>query len=306
MAQSQEAKAKKKKNRKYKKRADLPPEKADKLRVYGRKYRQKYLKDPDKRNRARGTWRAFATRKRALILERTAGGEITAEEVKEQEKQKDRARDRQRTPKYKARAKERRRVRLSLRTPEQIEQDKERGREKSRKQHAKQTPEQKARKKALRSTPERLDKSRKQQRAPEYRERVNERNRLNGHKRSAEKAEKDYQMQLVRRHGISNDEKQKLLELQGGACALPNCDTSAPGTNWCVDHDHDMVCTKDEQWRSVRGIVCPRCNKVLGHLGDTKETVRAWVGANALDVYFDVTHPITTARIIAMRAASPA
>lgn len=65
-------------------------------------------------------------------------------------------------------------------------------------------------------------------------------------------------------HGLTADERDALIALQGGLCAL--CGRS--GEPLQVDHDH-RHCPGTEGCRQcVRGMLCPRCNTALGKLGD--------------------------------------
>lgn len=63
-------------------------------------------------------------------------------------------------------------------------------------------------------------------------------------------------------YGITLEQKQEMLEKQGGKCANPNCRATEPGGNgdWHTDHDH--------RTGEVRGLLCSRCNVVLGHVND--------------------------------------
>ena len=74
--------------------------------------------------------------------------------------------------------------------------------------------------------------------------------------------ERDYK----RKYGITIEEYEQMLELQGGTCAL--CPKTSPGgrhaqQHWCVDHDH--VTGK------VRELLCNDCNMVLGIIKDSPE-----------------------------------
>ncbi len=68
----------------------------------------------------------------------------------------------------------------------------------------------------------------------------------------------DYQ----KKYGITVDQWDQLFSEQGYVCAA--CGADKPGTklNWHTDHNHLTG--------KVRGIVCHRCNIVLGLLGDSE------------------------------------
>ena len=57
------------------------------------------------------------------------------------------------------------------------------------------------------------------------------------------------------RYGITKEQYEKLLEEQGGRCAI--CKRFR---KLVVDHDHKT--------KQVRGLLCSGCNILLGHLGD--------------------------------------
>lgn len=73
---------------------------------------------------------------------------------------------------------------------------------------------------------------------------------------------------LRHRYGISLAERNQILLAQGNCCAI--CRASSPGIrDWATDHDHKTG--------KIRGILCFRCNVVLGRLGDTIESTLKWV-----------------------------
>lgn len=84
-------------------------------------------------------------------------------------------------------------------------------------------------------------------------------------------AESSRRRQLKYKYGISLEEYFSMLELQGDACALCGTgDNKSPGEkrtqNWSVDH-----CHKTDR---VRGLLCTNCNRGLGLLGDTVESLK--------------------------------
>ena len=70
---------------------------------------------------------------------------------------------------------------------------------------------------------------------------------------------------LIRKYGVTLTEYARLLDLQGGKCAI--CErTETSKRMFDVDHDHIT--------RAVRGLLCSSCNRVLGHAHDSAERLR--------------------------------
>lgn len=65
-------------------------------------------------------------------------------------------------------------------------------------------------------------------------------------------------------HGIYRAEREKILELQGGVCAI--CGTTNPGDRgWNIDHCHSS--------KDIRGMLCRSCNLMLGFARDNISTL---------------------------------
>lgn len=75
--------------------------------------------------------------------------------------------------------------------------------------------------------------------------------------------------QRKRKYGITEQEFDTLLVNQNGRCAI--CGTrltwETRSTTPCVDHD--------EETKTVRGILCPKCNIAIGLLNHEPWTIRA-------------------------------
>lgn len=73
-----------------------------------------------------------------------------------------------------------------------------------------------------------------------------------------------YETYYQRRFGISLEQVQKMLQSQNGLCANIGCSKPimAPSrenkSTFAVDHDHETG--------KVRGLLCTRCNCMLGHI----------------------------------------
>lgn len=67
------------------------------------------------------------------------------------------------------------------------------------------------------------------------------------------------------KYGITVQQRDAMLAGQGGKC--PMCLTEDPGdyNGWCIDHCHASG--------KVRGILCRRCNLLLGYAGDNPQTL---------------------------------
>jgi len=80
------------------------------------------------------------------------------------------------------------------------------------------------------------------------------------------------QTQLKRLYGISVEEYERLLAEQGGVCRIcgqtePRERTGGVPKYLAVDHDH--------QTGRIRGLLCHRCNSLLGMAKDRMETLKA-------------------------------
>lgn len=75
------------------------------------------------------------------------------------------------------------------------------------------------------------------------------------------------------RFGLTPEQYQEMLDAQGGVCAIcerpERCRDSRNGRikAFAVDHDHDTG--------AVRGLLCQNCNKGIGNLGDSADTLIA-------------------------------
>ena len=83
---------------------------------------------------------------------------------------------------------------------------------------------------------------------------------------SKEAARRAHDLYLRRTYGITVEEYEAIIEIQGGVCLL--CRRANGRTRrLSVDHDHRLGNGR----QSVRGCLCRPCNNLLGHLRDDPE-----------------------------------
>jgi len=83
---------------------------------------------------------------------------------------------------------------------------------------------------------------------------------------------------LEKKYGITIKEYNTLLDAQDGVCAI--CFGVDKNKKLCVDHDHETG--------EVRGLLCSKCNKAIGLLGDNRAGVQ-----NALDYLLSTEEKVT-------------
>ena len=81
----------------------------------------------------------------------------------------------------------------------------------------------------------------------------------------AERARSKLNNDIKTRYGITLDEFEERLAAQGGVCAI--CGKVCNLSRLSVDHDHETG--------RVRGLLCRRCNFMLGYAKDRPETLEA-------------------------------
>lgn len=86
------------------------------------------------------------------------------------------------------------------------------------------------------------------------------RDKVNGYRRKQHFREK---------YGLTIEQRDELLQKQGGVCAC--CGATSPGNKygWVVDHCHEVGI--------VRGILCHHCNVALGNVKDSAEHLYALI-----------------------------
>jgi hypothetical protein len=93
---------------------------------------------------------------------------------------------------------------------------------------------------------------------PSFKERHKENHQR--YRNKPEKLEQAKDHKLRKRYGITLEEYYSLLEIQGGKCAICRSDTVDGPGRFRVDHDHKTC--------KVRGLLCFKCNTMLGNAKD--------------------------------------
>jgi hypothetical protein len=82
-----------------------------------------------------------------------------------------------------------------------------------------------------------------------------------------ERAERAHRAMVARTYGIAVWVYGKLLEIQGGRCAI--CQRAKGiARRLAVDHDHSCCPTLPACGKCVRGLLCKTCNRIIGHARD--------------------------------------
>lgn len=68
-------------------------------------------------------------------------------------------------------------------------------------------------------------------------------------------------------YGVAPEDRVKIMALQGGRCAVCRQATGAT-RRLAIDHDHHLVALGWTVRDTVRGLLCSRCNVLIGLLGD--------------------------------------
>jgi len=94
------------------------------------------------------------------------------------------------------------------------------------------------------------------------------------------KAKADYERNRdkarERNFGLTPERHKKLLQVQGGLCALCGPETGRNGSTKALATDHDHRCCPGRKscGNCVRGALCSDCNRMLGRVNDSIEFAR--------------------------------
>ncbi len=70
--------------------------------------------------------------------------------------------------------------------------------------------------------------------------------------------------------GLTLEQWNQIFEAQGRKCGNPGCPNIEPGgkRQWAVDHDHRCCPGRRSCGKCIRGLLCHKCNLLLGHAHD--------------------------------------
>jgi hypothetical protein len=80
----------------------------------------------------------------------------------------------------------------------------------------------------------------------------------------------------IHRKGISVEEYEELEKKQNGLCKICNS-PEQKNKRLSIDHDHKCCPGYDTCGKCNRGLLCSRCNKVLGQVNDDIETLTSMI-----------------------------
>jgi len=111
--------------------------------------------------------------------------------------------------------------------------------------------------------------ARNRERARQYREKnrdhINALKKNHHEKYREEENLKRRDRNLRQLYGVAPEEYESMLSAQSGGCAVCG-ETNKNRRRLYVDHDHETG--------KVRGLLCHRCNRVLGSVNDSPELLR--------------------------------
>ncbi len=84
-------------------------------------------------------------------------------------------------------------------------------------------------------------------------------------------------------YGITPEQYREKLKQQNGVCEICKSPPSQGRTLLSVDHDHKCCPKGGSCGRCVRGLLCEDCNKAIGILKESKDTLRSAI--SYLDKY---------------------
>lgn len=73
---------------------------------------------------------------------------------------------------------------------------------------------------------------------------------------------------MWRNYKMTEEDYYILLADQGGTCANSGCGSDNDGKHFAVDHDHKCCSTEKTCGKCVRGLLCNRCNRMIGMVDD--------------------------------------
>jgi|JI10StandDraft_1071094.scaffolds.fasta_scaffold22167_6 hypothetical protein len=117
---------------------------------------------------------------------------------------------------------------------------------------------------------------------PGVRDQINQRRRETGSNAAYQKQvrltdpERSRAHTLKYKYGVTLEWFERKLEEQGGRCACcGTVDAGGPSGVFHIDHDHSCCPGKRSCGKCLRGLLCNRCNWLLGHAKDDVATLRA-------------------------------
>lgn len=83
--------------------------------------------------------------------------------------------------------------------------------------------------------------------------------------------EKNHSSRMLKMYNLSDGEYAALLEAQGGMCYTCGPWTGNRGLSkkLSVDHDHSCCPAPPTCGKCTRGLICSRCNSLIGEVGDS-------------------------------------
>ncbi|MBB4940745.1 hypothetical protein FHR32_005122 [Streptosporangium album] len=91
------------------------------------------------------------------------------------------------------------------------------------------------------------------------------------------RAKDRWKYRIKETYNITFEEYERLLAAQGGVCAICGGSRNGPGRRFHIDHDHTCCPGVGSCGRCIRGLLCGRCNTMVGLAKDDPERLLAAV-----------------------------
>lgn len=78
----------------------------------------------------------------------------------------------------------------------------------------------------------------------------------------------------LKKFNLNEESYDKMFKKQDGKCFICNI---SENKKLCIDHDHNCCSGRESCGKCIRGLICSRCNKILGQVEDSIEILQKMI-----------------------------